>query len=146
MYELEAHINIRKKLKPNSIFKTAMIIFPITDKKKEFQLGYGLYGVYFTGGFSIENLDLLDIHLYNSETKETITLKEKTNKSRDYINNQKAIYCYEFQINEFGNFTIELQNPEVLTIKNGYNNPFSILKFIIPNRTTEEENINLVIK
>ena len=123
-----------------------MIIFPITDKKKEFQLGYGLYSVYLTGGFSIENLDLLDIHLYNSETKETITLKEKTNKSRDYINNQKAIYCYEFQINEFGTFTIELKNPEVLTIKNSYSNPFSILKFIIPNRTTEEENINLVIK
>ena len=123
-----------------------MIIFPITDKQKEFKLGYGLYSVYFTGGFSLENLDLLDIHLYNSETKETITLKEKTLKPRDYINNQKAIYYYEFQINEFGTFTIELKNPEVLIVKNRFDVPFSLLKYIIPNPTTKQENINLIIK
>ena len=123
-----------------------MITFPITDKQKEFQLGYGLYSVYFTGGFSLANLDLLDIHLYNSETKETITLKEKTLKSRDYINNQKAIYCYEFQINAFGNFTIEIKNPEVLIIKNRFEVPFSLLKYIIPNQVTRPENIYLIVK
>jgi plastocyanin domain-containing protein len=123
-----------------------IIIFPITEKEQEFQLGYGLYNIDFAGGFSIEHLDALDIHLFNAQTKETSTLKEKTLKSRDSFRGQKTISCYEFQINDFGTYKIEIKNPEVLLMHHRYNSPFSLLKFIFPNPATPPERINLIIK
>lgn len=101
-----------------------MINFPLLQKEKKFELRYDLYHLYFSGGFSIQNLDLLDIHLFNSENSQTITLKEKSLKPRDYINNQKAICCYEFEISEYRIYQIEIANPEVLVIKKKYDNPF----------------------
>jgi hypothetical protein len=56
---------------------------------------YGYYNIYFSGGFSIENLDLLDIHLFNAKARETITLKEKSLKQREIINGEKSVWCFE---------------------------------------------------
>lgn len=123
-----------------------MINFPLSKKEEEFELSYGLYNLYFTGGLSSTNLDLLDIHLFNFKTKETITLKEKSLKPRDIIKGQRAICCFEFQINEFGVYKIEIVNPEVLLIKKSYDNPFSLLRLFFPNPNVNPESINIIIK
>lgn len=123
-----------------------MINFPITNKNIEFELSYGLYNLYFSGGFSIQNLDLLDIHLFNFVTKDTITLIEKSLKPRDIIKGQRVISCYEFQINEFATYKIEILNPEALLIKRSYDNPFSLLRFFFPNPNVNLETINIFIK
>lgn len=123
-----------------------MIHFPLLQKEETFELRYGLYALYLSGGFSIDNLDLLDIHLFNAVTKDTITLKEKSLKPRDFIRNERAICCYEFQIKEFGTYKIEIANPEVLIIKSKYDNPFSVLKFIFPNPPIDAKYVNVFIK
>ena len=121
-----------------------MINFPIRNKSHEFELGYGVYHIYFLGGFSLENLDLLDIRLFSTKTGETITLKEKSLKFRDRINGQKAICCFTFQINQAEVLKIEISNSEILVVKKSYSHPFSLFQFF-PNPVVNPEYVHVAI-
>ena len=123
-----------------------MIKFPILKKEETFELSYGLYNLYLSGGFSADNLDLLDIHLIKLETNQTITLKEKSLKLRENINGQKAICCFDFHIENSGVYQIEISNPEIIIMKKSYDNSFSIFQLFFQNRIVNSENINIIIK
>jgi hypothetical protein len=51
--------------------------FYIKEKSHEFELSYGSYQIYFTGGWYIKNLEDLDIELINIESGKNVTLKSK---------------------------------------------------------------------
>ena len=75
--------------------------FFITQKLHDFELGYGNYNVFFTGGWYIQNLDELDIHLIDKYTNETIRLHSKDFfglRKQDYIENPQAVVAYDFNL------------------------------------------------
>ncbi|MFT3796626.1 hypothetical protein [Flavobacterium sp.] len=123
-----------------------MIYFPLLQRQAEFEFGYGLYHLFFSGGFSIDNLDSLDIHLFNAQTKETMTLSEKSFKSREMIAGQKAICCFAFQINDWGRYQIQIGNPEILVLKNSPATPLSLLKMFSTKPEIDPKGINVIIK
>ncbi|WP_091146842.1 hypothetical protein [Flavobacterium caeni] len=123
-----------------------MIKFPITENKKEFELSYGFYYLYFSGGFSLENLDQLEIQLLNTKTSETITLKEKLLKPREIINGEKVICCFEFQINNFALYKLKIKNPEILVMKNSALISVNLIQKLLSKSNFGWENINVIIK
>ena len=123
-----------------------MVKFSISEKEKEFELGYGLYYVYFSSGFSLKNLDILDIQLIDSKTSEVIRLKEKFLKSRDFIAGEKAICCYEFQINNFSLYTLKIKNPEILVMKQSMLISVNFIANLFLKSNFTWENINVIIK
>ena len=122
-----------------------MIKFSLLQKEHEFELSYGTYNIYLTGGFDIENIDSLDIHLIDIKSKETITLKEKSLKSRDIINGERAILCYSFDIYNYSDYKLTIANPEIIVIKRNYNMSFSILSLFRKNNSISSEMINVII-
>jgi hypothetical protein len=94
-----------------------MIQFKLTNKRHRFTLGYGDYKVYITGGFSMENFDLLDVHLIELNSGRQIKLKELNMKPRDLINGKRAIACYSFWIDQYTEYEIEFRDFEFLTMK-----------------------------
>ena len=52
--------------------------FYLKEKTIDFELGYGIYQIFFTGGWYIKNLEELDIELTDLETNEKVNLKTKS--------------------------------------------------------------------
>lgn len=123
-----------------------MIKFPIIEKVHEFELGYGDYIISFVGGFSINNLNNLKIQLQNSKTNETIVLKEKLLKEREYINGQRAIVCYSFHLNNYLNLKLSIENPEVISMNYNYETPFSFFTILKRNKIVHSNTICIAIK
>lgn len=124
-----------------------MISFPIIKKSEEFELSYGSYSIYFTGGFTIENLENLDIQLLDLVKNENIKLNEKFLKARDFINRERAILCYNFDILQYSTLRLSINNPEILSIKRSYNRPsFTLLRFVKKNETVDINTVNVIIK
>ena len=100
--------------------KQQMILFNITERRKKFELGYGDYRIYFVGAFTIENLELVSIKLYEAESGKEIELKDiglLGLKPRDFINGEKAIGCFSFFVEKRTDYIIELDNIENLQPK-----------------------------
>jgi hypothetical protein len=124
-----------------------MVSFSIIKKTEEFELSYGSYNIYFTGGFTIENLENLDIQLVNVEKNEKIKLHEKFLKTRDIINRERAILCYNFDLLQYSSLKLTINNPEILSVKRSYNKPsFTLLSFIKKNEIVDINNVNVIIK
>jgi len=125
-----------------------MKIFPIKEKVFEFELSYGSYNVYLTGGWHTENIDDLDIHLFDIDTTETITLQCEDfygMRKQDYVRKQRAILAFSFDIQKYSNLKLTISNPEILVVKR--QNPYLILHdLLFGNRNVPIEQINVVIK
>jgi hypothetical protein len=109
----------RRTLKFNNL-KQQMILFNLTERRKKFELGYGDYRIYFVGAFSIENIELVNINLYEAESGKEIELKDiglLGLKPRDFINGEKAIACFSFFVEKRTDYIIELNNFENLQPK-----------------------------
>ncbi len=63
--------------------------FQIKEKSHEFELSYGSYQIYFTGGWYIKNLEDIDIKLIDVETNKIITLKSPASASVTLVNTKK---------------------------------------------------------
>ena len=101
-----------------------MIRFPLLQKMHEFELGYGRYNVYVTGGFGIENIESLDVHLTDTQTGETITLKEKAYIGGDIIEGERAVLCFSFDVYSYSKYKLTIANPEIIVIKRNYDASF----------------------
>lgn len=123
-----------------------MIKFLLSQKEHNFDLSYGTYNVYISGGFEIENIESLDIHLIDTKSNKTITLKEKNLKSRDSINGERAILCYSFEVYNYSNYKLTIANPEIINIRRNYHMQFSILSLFRKNDAISPEKINVIIK
>ena len=121
--------------------------FFITQKSYDFELGYGSYNIFFTGGWYIENLNVLDIHLIDKSTSETITLHSKDFfglRKQDYIENQQAVVGYNFNVNKYSDLRLTINNPESLIMKRFH--PFLLLFNLIFSQRISVEKILVVVK
>src|SRR5690554_580771 len=121
--------------------------FYLKDKFFEFQLGFGLYQIYFTEGWYIKNLEELNIELIDLETNQKINLKSKNIfglRKQDYIGGQKAVLVFEFNLAKLTNLKISINNPETLIMKKVH--PFMFLYSILFPRKIETDKIKVVIK
>lgn len=124
-----------------------MIKFPLVQKSHEFELGYGSYYIFFTGGWYIENLDELDLQFINSKTNESIILNTKDFfglRRQDYVANQKAVAAFSFDIYEYSTLRLTINNPESLVLKP--NHPIMFLLNLFYGKKIPIEKINIVIK
>jgi hypothetical protein len=122
-----------------------MIKFSLLQKEHEFELSYGAYNIYLSGGFEVENIESLDIHLIDTKSNETITLKEKNLKPRDIISNERVILCYSFDVYNYSKYKLTIANPEIIAIKRNYNMQFSVLSLFMKNNVIPSEMINVII-
>jgi hypothetical protein len=127
-----------------------MIKFPLLQRAHEFELGYGLYSIYITGGFEIEKIESLDVHLIDVLSNETITLKEKSLKGGDVINGERAVLCYSFDVYNYSKYRLSIANPEIIIIKRNIDMPFTLFprlwNFIRPNTAIPQNTIYVIIK
>ena len=125
-----------------------MIKFPINKKEFEFELGFGSYNVMLTGGWNVENIDELDVHLFDTSTSETITLKSNEFfglRKQDYVGREKVVVAFSFDIQKYSNLKLTINNPEVLIVKR--NHSFMFLHNLLFGRgVVSTEDINVVIK
>ena len=119
-----------------------MEIFKLKNRKHKFSPSYGLYRIYILGGLSVENLDSLDAKLTKVNTGEIISLKEINWKPSEYINGEKAVACYDFQINEADDYEIEFDNIESLEVKKS---KLFIRNLLFPSNVSLDD-IKIVIK
>jgi hypothetical protein len=121
--------------------------FHIKEKSHEFELSYGSYQIYFTGGWYIKNLDDIDIKLIDVETNKIITLKSKDFfglRRQAYISSQQAVLAFEFENLKYSQLRLTIKNPESLILKRYH--PFLIMGNLrYPNNIYLEE-ILVVIK
>ena len=121
--------------------------FYIKEKSYEFELSYGSYQIYFTGGWYIKNLEDLDIELINIESGKNVTLKSKDFfglRRQDYISSQQAVLAFEFENLKYSKLRLTIKNPESLILKRYH--PFLIMGNLrYPNNISLEE-ILVVIK
>lgn len=124
-----------------------MKLFNLKDKFSEFQLSFGSYQIYLTGGWYIKNLEELKIELIDLETNQKINLKSKSIfglRKQDYIGGEKAVQIFEFNIPKQTNLKISIHNPETLIMKKVH--PFMFLSSILFPRKIETDIIKVVIK
>jgi len=121
--------------------------FFLKKKTFEFELGYGIYQIYFTGGWYIKNLENLKIELIDCETNEKIHLKSKDFfglRKQDYIGGERAVKVFEFNLLKLSKLKISINNPETLIMKKAH--PFMFLYSILYPRKIETDIIKVVIK
>ena len=121
--------------------------FHIKEKSHEFELRYGSYQIYFTGGWYIKNLEDLNIEFIDIETNKIITLKSKDFfglRKQDYIGRQQAILVFEFDNLKYSKLKLTIKNPETLILKR-YHPLLFISNLIYPTNISIEE-IMIVIK
>ena len=122
-----------------------MIKFPILKKEHEFELSYGTYNIYVSGGFEVINIDSLNINLIDIKSNETISVKKKSLKPRDIIGGERVVLCYSFEVHNYSNYKLTITNPEIISVKRNYDNPFSIFSFFKRNNNISSTNINIII-
>jgi hypothetical protein len=127
-----------------------MIKFPLIQKEHEFELYYGTYNVYLSGGFEIENIECLDVHLIDILSNETITLNEKSLKVGDIINGERAVLCYSFDVYNYSKYRLNIANPEIIIIKRNIDMPFTLFPrlwdVLRPNTAVPQNTITVIIK
>jgi hypothetical protein len=95
-------------------------------------LYYGFYDIFVLGGFDVQVNDDFFIEILDLKTNESILLREKSLKVRDYKNGKRAVKFFSFQITEKSKYKISVHNYEDLTIFHSMigSNPFSILNLL----------------
>ena len=121
--------------------------FYLKDKHFEFQLGFGFYQIYFTGGWYIKNLENVNFDLIDLDTNQKMNLKSKNIfglRKQDYIGGEKAVQVFEFNLAKPTNLKISINNPENLIMKKVH--PFMFIYNILFPRKIETDIIKVVIK
>ena len=121
--------------------------FYIKEKTYDFELSYGSYQIFFTGGWYIKNLKELDIELIDVETNKNISLKSKDFfglRRQSYIGNQKAVLAFKFDNLKYSKFKLSIKNPERLILKKSH--PFLFLHNLIYSKNISLDEIMLIIK
>ena len=121
--------------------------FHIKEKSHEFELRYGSYQIYFTGGWYIKNLEDLNIEIIDLESGKSVTLKSRDFfglRRQAYISSQQAVLAFEFENLKYSKLRLTIKNPESLILKRYH--PFLIMSNLrYPNNISFEE-ILVVIK
>ena len=121
--------------------------FYLKEKTHEFELSYGSYQIYLTGGWYIKNLENLDIELIDVESGKNIKLKSKDFyglRRQAYISSQQAVLAFKFDNLKYSKLKLTIKNPESLILKRYH--PFLIIGNLrYPNKISLEE-ILVVIK
>ena len=121
--------------------------FKLTNKTLDFELSYGSYQIYFTGGWYIKNLEELEIELIDVVTKKEIILRSKKFfglRKQDIIGKQKAVLAYEFDVLKYSKLRITINNPEILILKKMH--PFMWMHSLLFPKDVALETILVVIK
>ena len=138
----------KKNVSGNFTHKCAqMKQFYLKDKSFEFQLGFGFYQIYFTGGWYIKNLEELNFELIDLDANQKIILKSKNIfglRKQDYIGGQKAVQVFEFNLAKPKSLKISINNPETLIMKKVH--PFMFIYSILFPRKIETDIIQVIIK
>jgi len=121
--------------------------FYIKEKIFNFELSYGCYQIFFSGGWFIKNLEELDIELIDTETNKNVILKSKDFfglRKQDFIGKQKAVLAYEFDNLKYSKLKLSIKNPELLILKKAH--PFLFLYNLIYPKNISLEEIMVIIK
>jgi hypothetical protein len=121
--------------------------FYIKEKIFNFELNYGSYQIFFSGGWYIKNLEELDIELIDIETNKNIILNSKDFfglRKQDFIGKQKAVLAYEFDNLKYSKLKLSIKNPELLILKKAH--PFLFLHNLIYPKNISLEKIMVIIK
>lgn len=121
--------------------------FSIKEKTLYFELSYGSYQIFFSGGWYIKNLEELDVELIDTETNKNVILKSKDFfglRKQDFIGKQKAVLAYEFDNLKYSKFKLSIKNPELLILKKAH--PFLLLYNLIYPKNISLEEIMVIIK
>lgn len=82
----------------------------------EVDLYYGFYDIYVLGGFDVQVNDDFFVEILDLKTNESILLREKSLKTRDYRNGSRAVKFFSFQITEKSKYKISVHNYEDMTV------------------------------
>lgn len=98
----------------------------------EVDLYYGFYDIFVLGGFDVQVNDDFFIEILDLKTNESILLREKNLKVRDYKNGKRAVKFFSFQVTEKSKYKISVHNYEDLTVFDSMigANPFSIFNLL----------------
>ncbi|KKN91414.1 hypothetical protein LCGC14_0217470 [marine sediment metagenome] len=96
----------------------AIVKLPIAEKIKNFTINRsGLYSVCILGGGYLKTSVGFKILISKSNSQEKIRLKENFLKWRFRKNREIGVEYLHFEIENIGEYHIEIQNPENLTVK-----------------------------
>ncbi|MQP24931.1 hypothetical protein GFJ94_07630 [Flavobacterium sp. LMO8] len=121
--------------------------FYIKEKSHEFELSYGSYQIYFTGGWYIKNLEDLDIELINIESEKNVVLKSKDFfglRRQAYISSQQAVLAFKFENQKYSKLRLTIKNPESLILKRYH--PLLFTYNLLHPKNISLEEISVVIK
>jgi len=118
----------------------------------EVDLYYGFYDIFVLGGFDVQVNDDFFIEILDLKTNESILLREKNLKVRDYKNGKRAVKFFSFQVTEKSKYKISVHNYEDLTVFYSMigSNPFSILNLLkklyrVKRKQIQLDEIEIVI-
>ncbi|WP_417942073.1 hypothetical protein [Flavobacterium sp. RS13.1] len=83
----------------------------------ETELYYGFYDIYVLGGFDVQVNPDFFVEILDLETNESILLREKNLKARDYKNGIKAVKFFTFEIYKYTKCRISVHNFEDMIVK-----------------------------
>lgn len=121
--------------------------FNIKEKTFNFELSYGSYQIFFSGGWYIKNLEELDVELIDTETNKNVILKSKDFfglRKQDFIGKQKAVLAYEFDNLKYSKLKLSIKNPELLILKKVH--PILFLYNLIHPKNISLDEIMVIIK
>lgn len=116
--------------------------FFINEKNHKLNLSFGTYRIYLLGGFSIENIDLLDVKLSKISSGENVEIRELNFKTTDYVSGKKAVACFEFEIVDNDEYQIDFKGYENLAVKESR---LFLKNLLFPSKKSGEE-IEVIIK
>ncbi|WET03797.1 hypothetical protein [Flavobacterium sp. YJ01] len=98
----------------------------------EVDLYYGFYDIYVLGGFDVQVNDDFFVEILDLKTNESILLREKSLKTRDYRNGSRAVKFFSFQITEKSKYKISVHNYEDMTVFYSMigSNPLSVFNLL----------------
>lgn len=118
----------------------------------EVDLYYGFYDIFVLGGFDVQVNDDFFVEVLDLKTNESILLREKSLKVRDYKNGKRAVKFFSFQVTDKSTFKISVHNYDDLTVFYSMigSNPFSIFNLLkklygIKRRQIQLDEIEILI-
>lgn len=97
--------------------------FNLKEETFNFELSYGSYQIFFSGGWYIKNLEELNIELIDTESNKNVKLKSKDFfglRKQDFFGKQKAVLAYEFDNLKYSKLKLSIINPELLILKKAH--------------------------
>ncbi|WP_163399977.1 hypothetical protein [Flavobacterium fluviatile] len=112
----------------------------------ETELYYGFYEIFVLGGFDVRANPDFFVEILDLKTNESILLREKNLKARDYKNGIKAVKFFSFEIYKYTKCRISVHNFEDMVVNDlmpmPITNPISDFLFNFFS-ARKQEKINL---